>query len=93
MAAALYDRQGDLGRIPWKNFAEESGVPDLGRFEECTRSGRHRQRVERDAAVGDSIGILGTPTLIVNGLVLTGAIRVQDLAYHVQVALKKPRTH
>lgn len=90
-AGALYNRQKDIGRLPWREFARVSGVPDTAQFDECIRSNRFQERVDRDAWVGDSLGIVGTPTLIVNGVVLTGAIAAQDLERQVQAAHKARR--
>ncbi len=90
-ATALYERQGSIGALRWREFAKASGVPDMARFEECIRSSRFQSRVDRDAWVGDSIGILGTPTLIVNGIVLTGAIRAEDLERRVKAAAREAR--
>lgn len=48
------------------DLAEETGL-DAGEFENCLRSDRYAEEVSRSAALGESLGVSGTPTLFVNG--------------------------
>lgn len=87
-ASKLFDRQNYIGKVPWRDFASESGVGDLDAFDRCVRANRFGRKVERDAAVGDSIGVFATPTLIVNGVVGTGAVTTRELERYVESFLR-----
>lgn len=54
-------------------FAEEIGL-DGGEFGECLRSDRYADEVTRNLRLGESLGVTGTPTLMINGEL----VRVQD---------------
>lgn len=47
-------------------YATQAGA-DEGRFEECLRSDRFAREVSESMELGKSLGVQGTPTLIVNG--------------------------
>lgn len=49
------------------NFAVLAHVPDTSRFRECLNSGDAASAVERDWSVGKALGVIGTPTLLING--------------------------
>jgi protein-disulfide isomerase len=76
---ALFAMSDSLGGPTWENIARRTGVPDVERFSACVHSMRHRDRVEADERVADSLGLLGTPTLIINGEVLQGAVTTKTL--------------
>ncbi len=72
----LYDNQssGNSGGYSEENLvalAEEVGL-DTRRFEEDLLSARYEGVVQADFREGQSLGISGTPTFIINGQVLVG---------------------
>lgn len=90
-AEHLFSDQAAIGTRPWAEFAVAAGIPDTARFAACIRAQRYSTHVERDAAVGDSLDLIGTPTIIVNGKLLVGAIRTGVLEREVQQALVADR--
>ncbi len=67
----LYGRQPtwSLQRDPsgeFTDYAELAGL-DRGAFEQCLRSDEHAEEVTRNLRLGESLGVNGTPTLILNG--------------------------
>ena len=54
-------------------YAELVGL-DTGAFEQCLRSDEHAAEVTRNLRLGESLGVAGTPTLMINGQV----VRVRD---------------
>lgn len=66
---AVFASQELIGEREWSAFAEQAGVPDAAAFTECMGTEWARDRVTRGRAIGDSLGIRGTPTLLVNGQV------------------------
>ena len=63
----LYEKQDSLGLKSWISFALESGTPDTLRFDACISRTGPLRRVESGLAIGQSIAILGTPTVLING--------------------------
>lgn len=46
---------------------------DVGPFESCLSSGKHRTEVEKDLQDGIRAGVMGTPSFFINGTLLSGA--------------------
>jgi len=72
------DKKADRMSIDgFKQDAADLGL-DAGQFNNCLDSEKYRDRVEADLAVGRQAGAIGTPTIFVNGEILTGAIPYDD---------------
>ena len=52
-------------------------------------SGREFPEIERDRAAGDRLGVVGTPTFLINDLEVTGAPSLDQLEQYVHEALKR----
>jgi protein-disulfide isomerase len=63
----VYAKQDSLGLKTWSAFAAEAGIRDTARFSRCASSTAPMNRVDQGVAFGKDIGILGTPTVIING--------------------------
>lgn len=50
----------------WTDYAEQAGL-DAGNFEGCVRSDKYQQEVSESRKLGESLGINGTPGIIING--------------------------
>ena len=61
---------GDLSHEGLRQAASKAGVPDQAAFEQCAATVEPVPRIEADVAQAREIGARGTPTVIVNGLVL-----------------------
>jgi protein-disulfide isomerase len=64
----LYDDQKWLGEKPFEQFAHAAGVPDLSAFQACMRQEGAIPEVVRDTLLARQVGVRGTPTIIVNGM-------------------------
>jgi protein-disulfide isomerase len=71
---ALFDDQQSIGSRSWSSFAATAGVPDTVVYRKCLASDAARKRVEVDRQFALGLGARGTPTFIVNGLMLSGAL-------------------
>jgi protein-disulfide isomerase len=83
----LFQRQDSIGRMPWERFARLAGVPSRSRFADCLSARRPEARVNRDLATADSLGLQGTPTLLVNGRRFDGSPGFPVLEQQVRQAL------
>lgn len=66
-------------------FAEEAGL-DTSQFERDLRSEASQSAVARDFEEGQSIGISGTPTFVINGRTLVGFQEVEVFADAIEEA-------
>ena len=76
--AAVYEAAPDRGHADLtpealRAFAEEVGVPDLDQFDRDAASAKFDEEIESDAASGQAIGIMSTPSFSVNGHPMIGA--------------------
>jgi protein-disulfide isomerase len=68
----LFANQQQLDRASLEKYAEELGL-NMGKFKAALDSGKFRDRVQKDAAEANKVGVSATPTLFVNGQRLEGA--------------------
>lgn len=87
---ALYARQVAIGVMSWGDFAEAAGVPDLRGFRSCMADTAHAGAVRTDLATATELGLRGTPTIILDGYVLTGP-GLADLERRVDRAVRATR--
>ena len=62
-------------------------MPDISIFEKCLEDPSLPGLIQRDIADGEKLGINGTPTLLVNGLEVTGYLGEGKLGNIIQSAL------
>lgn len=54
-------------------YARELGL-DTGGFAQCYESSRHRDRIRQHGRLAQRMGVRGTPTFVVNGSLIMGAL-------------------
>jgi protein-disulfide isomerase len=70
--SVLFAHQDSLGRLAWGQVGARSGVPDTVVFERCVRQEVHAVRIDEDVSAARRLGVAGTPTVLVNELLLRG---------------------
>ncbi|MCW8889471.1 MAG: thioredoxin domain-containing protein [Sedimenticola sp.] len=65
MHEILFNQPGNLQPDALKAVAKQIGLKDLEKFNSCLDNETYRSRVSRDMAVGQSVGITGTPGFII----------------------------
>jgi len=68
----LFKNQQKLEVAQLKQHAGEVGL-DAAQFTSCLDSGKHKKDVDQDMAAGQKLGVPGTPTVFVNGIMLSSA--------------------
>lgn len=71
--------------------AEETGL-DLPAFTACLESGRYKAEVEQDYHAGVAAGVVGVPTLFINGRSVLGAQPYATYAAIILAELEDPTT-
>jgi protein-disulfide isomerase len=69
----LYSKQDSIGLKSFASFARESGVGDTVAFQACLVRAAPVPAIEADVAEAHRIHSPGTPTIVVNGLMVQGA--------------------
>lgn len=80
------ENEGAFSNDHLKVFAQQLGL-NADAFNGCLDSGKHKQDVENDTALGRKFGVTGTPTTFVNGKAITGAVPFSDFDQKIQAAL------
>jgi protein-disulfide isomerase len=83
----LFEGQDALGLKPWTDYAAEAGVPDLAAFTACTKRTEPIPRVEAGKALAKELDINATPTLIVNGWMLSHPPSPEELDAMIKAVL------
>lgn len=75
----LFAQQDSIGTKPWARFAAEAGVPDSAAFTRCFVEQRLMGNVTRDAELAEKAGIRITPSIVVDGTLVPGAVSQSEL--------------
>ena len=70
---ALFNQQYGLSRAAYEHYAADLGL-DTKAFAACLDSHRFQGEVQADASDAARVGISGTPSFVVNGRLLIGAL-------------------
>jgi protein-disulfide isomerase len=71
-----------------KKYAQNLGL-DSNKFNTCLDSGETADIVKADLIEGQKIGVSGTPTIIINGKKIVGALPFAAFEQEIEAALKK----
>jgi protein-disulfide isomerase len=85
---ALFREQNAIGDTSWTRFAARAGVPDLASFERCTSETQRSAALARDLTDAKRLGVMATPTLLINGLRLDGTPPFNTLEGYIQRAVQ-----
>ena len=69
----MFASQGSLDVASLKTYASELGL-DATEFASCLDEGRYTRRVQQDLVAGSRYGVSSTPTVFINGRLVTGAV-------------------
>lgn len=87
----LFSRQDQIGKSDWAAFAALVDA-DTVAFNNCMTEAWPRKRVDEDIQTAERLGLAGTPSVIVNGLLLPGTPSVDVLREHIDRALQQSRS-
>jgi protein-disulfide isomerase len=74
---ALFDAQYGLGRAAYEQYASDLGL-NMTAFTTCLDDHRYQDEVNADLSDAMSLGLGSTPTFLINGRVLVGALPYAD---------------
>jgi len=64
---AVMQRQDSIGLIDWADFAQRAAIDPPSGFADCISRETHRAVVDSAIAFGRTIGVAGTPAVLLNG--------------------------
>lgn len=82
----LFEKGVSEGIDSFKEYASEIGL-NREEFDQCLDSGEMRDEVLKDLADGQSLGISGTPSFIINGKTLVGAQPIEAFEKEIESIL------
>jgi protein-disulfide isomerase len=74
---ALFSGQYTLGRTAYEQYAADLGL-DTTAFSACLDDHRYQAEVKANAADAARLGLTGTPSFVINGRILIGALPFED---------------
>jgi len=86
----IFDQQPALDDATLAAHAAAAGL-DVASWQSCLATAEPAARVEADRAAGAAAGVRGTPTFLVNGRAVVGAVPYAQLAAAVDAALAEAR--
>lgn len=84
----LLSHNAELDRTHIEQYAQEAGV-DLTKLRAALDAGAGGDGIDADIAQGKRLGVRGTPTFFINGVVVTGAQPIESMRTHVTAALAR----
>lgn len=84
----LYNQQDSLGLKTFRQFGVESGISNLERFDACLSKPGQVAVIDSDAAFAKTLDSPGTPTLVINGILLGSVPDSAQLVELVKTALR-----
>ncbi len=74
---ALFDQQYGLNRTAYEHYATDLGL-DIKSFTACLDSNRYLSKIQANANDAASVGLNSTPSFVINGRILIGALPLSD---------------
>ena len=75
----LYAKAPKLAAADLKAYAKDMGL-DMTKFDQCLSSDKFKGLVQKDLSEGAKLGLTGTPTFLINGREISGALPVESFA-------------
>lgn len=76
---SLYARQSEIGQRTWNAFARDAAVPSIDAFESCLQDSTVAYTVTRAIGKATQLGVMSTPTFIVDGLLYPPATPAEEV--------------
>lgn len=86
---ALFVGQDSIGISRWERFAREAGVANLDDFAACMSETTVIPSLRRDSLDASRLRLVATPTSLVNGRLIRGAMPLDVLRDAVRAALRR----
>ena len=85
----LFAQPDSIGAKRWIRFAVEAGILDAVQFARCLSTRSVAVLVNQDSAAAVALGVEGTPTILINDLMVIGDPGFEQLNEYVKAALRR----
>ena len=85
-ADLMFENQSNLARPDLIDYATQLGL-NAEKFTTCLDSDKPAARVDENVALASSIGVEATPTYFVNGIMLSGALPIEEFSAIIDAEL------
>lgn len=85
-SAALYSYQDDLNDARYRSIAQQLNI-NTPEFQHCISTLQHREAIEQDIALGESLNLSNVPITFINGLYVKGPVSLATLNFYTDYAL------
>lgn len=82
----LFENQKALGRADLETYAKDLGL-DMAKFKAALDGGTHKATVDEDIKLGQSVGVQGTPTMLLNGAKVADPSNADAIGQQIEAAL------
>ena len=89
MVDAVFTHQDSLGLMPWGRLARVAGVRDTAAVTRCALDTASVARIRAGSDVGGLFQVRSTPSVIVNGWLLSGTPSNAELERIIQAVLAR----
>jgi protein-disulfide isomerase len=83
----LFEQYDRLGEQPWTSLARHVGLADTLLFAACLTDESTFSAIARDTLAASGLGVTGTPTFLINDLLVRGFLRAERMNELVMNAL------
>jgi protein-disulfide isomerase len=87
----VFAQADSIGVRTWVRFAADAGIADTLGFQRCMKDSLASAILARDEAAAATLGITGTPTFLINDLLVMGDPGLDIFNRYVRDALKATR--
>ncbi len=87
----LFKNQDQIRSVSLDSLAKKAGVKDLDAFKGCMANSAVMQKINRDKQLGMKIGLMQTPTIVINKVMYSGALSYQELSQAVDYAMQESK--
>ncbi len=77
--AAVFEHQDSIGNLSWPEVAAAAGASDSAAFARCFQDGSALAILRADSIAAEGLKVSGTPTLLVEGTLISGAIPADSI--------------
>ena len=88
MQALLFQNQKNLVRPALSDYGRQLGL-DVAAFDAALDAHTYAAQVDKETAEGRSVGVTGTPSFVINGKLVRGAVSFESFKAEIDAALSQ----
>ena len=86
----IFENQTKLSKEDIEKYAKESGA-DIAKYKSCVEAKKYEGFIHSEMAFGEKLGIRSTPTFLINGEMVQGALPIESFSETIDDALSEAK--